>query len=159
MTPPNPAALHHTAFVVRDLEKTAKALKTSLGIGPWNIWTLEPTELKVRDVASRQSFKIGLATIGGGTYELISPVTGSGLYDEQLATKGEGFHHTCLAYQAVEDLRAVKSALVAEGREVIQEGGMGDVFEFVYIMFPELGSAVELLYLDADKLPPPDAVI
>ena len=33
--------LHHTCFVVHDVEKTAAALAES-GIGPWGIWTIEP---------------------------------------------------------------------------------------------------------------------
>ena len=35
--------LHHTSFVVRDVEKTAQALSDSMGIGPWNVFTIEPT--------------------------------------------------------------------------------------------------------------------
>jgi hypothetical protein len=42
---------------------------------------------------------------------------------------------------------------------LIQEGSAGDVFDFGYSLFPEIGSAVEVLYLDAAKLPPPEAVI
>jgi hypothetical protein len=33
--------LHHTGFVVRDVEKTAAKLAES-GIGPWGVWTIEP---------------------------------------------------------------------------------------------------------------------
>lgn len=39
--------LHHTCFVVHDVEKTAKALAESLSIGPWSIWTIEPTEATI----------------------------------------------------------------------------------------------------------------
>jgi hypothetical protein len=42
---------------------------------------------------------------------------------------------------------------------VIQEAWAGDVFDFAYVQFPEIGSVVELLYLDASKLPPPEAGI
>ncbi len=159
MSLPKPAALHHTCFVVRDLARTARALSASLGVGPWNSWTLEPAELKVRGKDAPASFKIALATVGGGTYELISPHKGASLYEEQLATTGEGFHHTCLLYSTIEDLRAAKAALVKEGREVLQEGGTSGVFEFAYFVFPELGSPVEVLHLNAEKLPPPDMVI
>ena len=40
--------LHHTCFVVRDVERTAAALAQS-GIGPWGVWTIEPTASTVRD--------------------------------------------------------------------------------------------------------------
>ena len=42
-----PVALHHTCFLVRDLEGTAQRLSDALGIGPWNIWTITPAECAV----------------------------------------------------------------------------------------------------------------
>jgi hypothetical protein len=56
-------------------------------------------------------------------------------------------------------VRKAKADLLRQGRELIQEGSAGDVFDFSYFLFPEIGSAVELLYLDAAKLPPPEAVV
>lgn len=159
MPVPSPAAIHHTCFVVRDLEQTARTLSKSLGVGPWNFWTLEPAVMRVRGKDARVSFRLALATVGGGTYELITPHAGTGLYDEHLDQHGEGFHHTCLVYSTLEALRAAKAALVAEGREMIQEGGTDGVFEFAYFAFPEIGSAVEVLYLDPSQLPPPELVI
>jgi hypothetical protein len=105
------------------------------------------------------SFRVALATVGGGTFELVAPDSGPSVYDEHLAAHGEGFHHTCLVYASLEELRAAKAELLRQGREVIQEAGAGDAFEFAYFAFPEIGSAVEVLYLDPAQLPPPDAVI
>jgi hypothetical protein len=113
----------------------------------------------VRGRESRFSFRVAMATVGGGTYEVIAPHTGSSVYDEHLAEYGAGFHHTCLVYPTLEAVRAAKAELVREGREMIQEGSAGDVFDFSYFAFPEIGSLVELLYLDAAQLPPPEMVI
>jgi hypothetical protein len=143
MTMPPAAALHHTCFLVRDLEGTAQAL----------------TECRVRGQAGSFSFRVALATVGGGTFELITPHTGNSVYDEHLAEHGEGFHHTCLVYPTIEALRAAKAELLRQGREMIQEASAGDVFDFGYFVFPEIGSTVELLYLDAAQLPPPEKVI
>jgi len=159
MAIPVPAAMHHTCFLVRDLEGTAQRLADSLGIGPWNIWTIEPAESTVRGQASSFSFRVAMATVGGGTFELITPRSGRSVYDEHLEAHGEGFHHTCFVYSSMEALREAMAELVAQGRESIQEGGTGDVFAFGYYRFPEIGSAVELLYLDASKLPPPEVVV
>jgi hypothetical protein len=52
-----------------------------------------------------------------------------------------------------------KAELLRQGREVIQEASAGDVFDLSYFIFPEIGSVVELLYLDAAQLPQPEAVI
>lgn len=98
-------ALHHTCFLVRDLEGTARRLSDSLGIGPWNIWTITPAECKVHGQVSPFSFRIALATVGGGTFELASPQTGRSVYDEHLEAHGESFHHTCLVYPSLEAVR------------------------------------------------------
>ncbi len=159
MTMPSPAALHHACFLVRDLEGTAQRLADTLRIGPWNIWTITPAECRVHGKSSPFSFRVALAQVGGATFELISPHSGASVYDDHLAKHGEGFHHTCLVYPTMETMRRAKAELLRQGRELIQEGSAGDVFDFGYFLFPEIGSAVELLYLDASQLPPPEAVI
>lgn len=159
MSIPAPAALHHTCFVVRDLESSARALSNSLGIGPWNVWTITPAESRVHGNVSPFSFKVALTAVGGGTYELVSPHTGTSVFDEHLEQHGDGFHHTCLVYPTLEAVRAAKAELLRQGREMIQEASAGDVFDFGYFMFPEIGSLIEVLYLDVAKLPPPEMVI
>ena len=156
---PVPAALHHTCFLVRDLESTAQRLSDALGIGPWHVWTITPAESKVHGQPTPCSFRIALTAVGGGNFELVSPHGGRSGFEEWLTEHGEGFHHTCLMYSSLEDLRAAKAELLRQGRELIQEGGSGDVFDFGYFRFPEIGSLVEVLYLDPARLPPPDKVI
>lgn len=159
MTTPLPAAFHHTCFLVRDLEGAAQRMADAVGVGPWNIWTIAPTVCRVRGKDASFTFRVALATVGGGTYELIAPHTGRSVYDEHLEQHGEGFHHTCLVYPSLQAVREVKAQLLRQGRELVQEGSGGDVFEFGYFRFPEIGSLVEVLYLDATKLPAPEAVI
>ncbi|MCM2269971.1 MAG: VOC family protein [Thermoanaerobaculia bacterium] len=159
MPMPTPVALHHTCFLVRDLEGTAQRLADALGVGPWHLFTIVPTASEVRGEPSPFSFRVALATVGGGTFELVAPHTGRSVFDELLERHGAGFHHTCLVYASLAEVRAAKAELLRQGRELIQAASAGDVFEFGYFAFPEIGSAVELLYLDAARLPPPDAVI
>jgi methylmalonyl-CoA/ethylmalonyl-CoA epimerase len=159
MAGPKPAAFHHTCFLVRDLEGTAQRLSDSLEIDLWNIWTIEPAHCMVHGQESPFSFRVALATVGGGTFELITPHSGRSVYEEHLERHGEGFHHTCLVYPSLEAVQQAKAELLRQGRELIQEGSAGDVFDFAYFLFPEIGSAVEVLYLDASKLPPPEAVV
>lgn len=159
MSLPRAAALHHTCFLVRDLEATATALSASLGIGPWAVYTIVPSASKVRGREQPFTFRVALCTVGGGTFELVTPASGPSVYDEFLERHGDGFHHTCLVYATLDELRAAKRALVAEGRELIQEGSRDDLFEFAYFQFPEIGSAVEVLYLDGAKLGAPEKVL
>ncbi len=156
---PSAAAFHHTCFLVRDLEGTAQQLADSLNVGPWNVWTITPTHGTVHGESCPFSFRVALATVGGGTFELITPHSGQSVYDELLATRGEGFHHTCFTYSSIAEAREAKAELLRQGREMIQEGGSGDFFDFAYFHFPEIGSAIEVLYLDASRLPAPEAVI
>jgi methylmalonyl-CoA/ethylmalonyl-CoA epimerase len=159
MAIPAAAAFHHTCFLVRDLERAAQRLADDLGIGPWNIWTIAPDTCRVHGQASPFSFRVALATVGGGTFELITPLSGRSVYDEHLAQHGEGFHHTCLVYPSLAAVREAKAELRRQGRTLIQEGGTGDLVDFAYFLFPEIGSAVEVLYLDLAKMPPPERVI
>ncbi|HVD88473.1 MAG TPA: hypothetical protein VNB91_06230, partial [Jatrophihabitantaceae bacterium] len=61
--------LHHTSFVVHDVEKTAAALGES-GIGPWGVWTIEPAATTVRGREVPFSFRIAFASVGDSNFEL-----------------------------------------------------------------------------------------
>ena len=159
MAIPTAATLHHTGFLVRDLEAAARRLSDARGIGPWNVWTIAPTYCMVRGKPSPFTFRAALATVGTGTFELIAPHTGRSVYDDYLEEHGEGFHHTCLMYPTLDAVREAKAEARRQGLEIIQEGSADDVFDFAYVVFPEIASLVELLYLDPSKLPPPEAVI
>ena len=149
--------LHHTCFVVRDVERTAAALAKSLGIRPWGVWTIEPAAGTVRGREASFTFRIALAAVGGASYELLAPLSGESVYDEHLAEKGEGFHHTCIAYASREALQAAKAELTRRGRELVQSGDLGPGGEFCYFAVPETGALLELLY--TTELPPPEATI
>jgi len=151
------AHMHHTCFVVRDLEKAARQLADSLSIKPWNVWTIEPEECTVHGENVPYSFRVALAQAGGSSYELIEPVSGESAYIEHLETRGQGFHHTCLTYESLEELQRAKESLLKEGREMIQTGSLGEAGEFCYFHVPEVGAFFELLYLK--ELPPPEMTI
>jgi hypothetical protein len=159
MEMPAPARLDHACFVVEDLDSTAQSLSRALGIGPWNVWTLEPAESKVHGVEQRFSFRMALCQVGEAAYELVSPVSGSSVYREHLDLRGNGLHHTCLVYDSIESVRVAKAGLVSQGRDLLQEASTDDLFDFAYFAFPEIGSAVELLFVDLAKMPAPEAVI
>ena len=152
-----PAALHHTCFLVRDLEGTAQRLSDALGIGPWNIWTI--TRRSAGSAAGEPFVPRRVASVGGGTFELITPHSGRSVFEEHLEEHGESFHHTCLIYPSLEAVREAKAEFRRQGRELVQEASGGDVFDFSYFRFPEIGSLVEVLYLDPAKLPAPEGVI
>ncbi len=139
--------LHHTCFVVHDVEKTATTLAETLGIGPWGVSTIEPSTSTVRGREVPFSFRIAIAPIGNSSYELLAPLTGESIYVEHLEKNGEGFHHTCIAYPSHEALREAKAELTRQRRELVQSGDFGEAGEFCYFDIAETGSLLELLYL------------
>ncbi len=150
------ATLHHTCYVVHDVEKTAAALAKT-GIGPWSVWTIEPGATTVRGREVPFSFRVAFASAGGSNFELLAPLEGESIYVGHLEANGEGFHHVCMAYASREAMQEAKSELVGQGREIVQSADMGELGEFCYFHMLEIGSLLELLYLT--ELPPPEKTI
>ena len=148
--------LHHTCFVVHDVERTAAALGES-GIGPWDIWTIEPAATTVRGRDVPFSFRVALASVGSSSVELVAPHEGASIIVDHLKENGEGFHHTCIAYSSREAMREAKAELVRQGREIVLNADLGELGEFCYVEMPELGALLELLYVT--ELPPPEKTI
>lgn len=149
-------SLHHTCWVVRDIEKAARALADSLSI-EWGVWTIAPDSCTVHGQEVPYSFRVAVAQVGDSNFELIQPLEGRSVYVEHLEDHGEGFHHTCFIYPSREAMYAARDELAAQGRAMIQSGDLGAAGEFYYFHMPENDSALEVLYLT--ELPPPELVI
>lgn len=148
----NTGTFHHTCFVVNDIEKTAEALANSLSV-QWRIWTVEPTAGTVHGQDVHFSFHAAFAKVGEVYFELVAPRSGESIYVEHLKTKGEGLHHTCIAYPSLDAMRQAKDELMKQGRVIIQSAVLGELGEFCYFDIPETGAILELLYLK-EELPP-----
>jgi len=149
-------SLHHTCWVVNDVEKAAQSLADSLSI-QWGLWTIEPAVCVVHGENVPYTFKVAIAQLGDSNLELIEPLDGRSVYVEHLETKGEGFHHSCIIYPSREALRSARDELAGQGREMTQSGDLGEAGEFCYFHMPENDAALELLYLS--QLPPPESTI
>ncbi len=152
----NKGTLHHTAFIVSDIEKSAQALADSLSI-QWNLWTIEPIASTVHGRDVPFTFRAAIAQVGDSNLELVAPHTGESVYVNHLKTKGEGFHHTCVAYPSFDALIAARDELLKQGRTMIQSASLGDIGAFYYFDMIETGAVLELLYLKA--LLPPEKTI
>jgi len=149
--------LHHTCFIVDDVEKAARKMKDSLSIKPWGIWTITPEDCEVRGEKVPFSFRVAIAPVGKANFELIQPLSGKSVYADRLSADGPGFHHTCIAYPSLEEMHSAKKELLKQGRELVQSASLGKLGEFCYFELPEIGACLELLYLTA--LPRPDKTI
>jgi catechol 2,3-dioxygenase-like lactoylglutathione lyase family enzyme len=146
-------------LVVKDSEATARRYWKEFGIGPWRFYTLDPSNtpgMSFRGKPVKHAFRAALASIGDVTLELIEPLTGSSVYAEHLATRGEGLHH--LAF-AVEDYDGACEYLRSHGYDEVQRGRPFDVNDYSYFdTSPALRFIMELCSEEApDKpFPPPE---
>ena len=147
------ALLHHSCFLVYDLEKSAQKLADALST-TFHFWTIEPQTCTVRGKASPFSFRIALADMGDATIELLTPRTGYSVYYDHLREKGEGFHHCCLVYPTLAEMQKAKESYEARGFEMIQHAETPETFEFCYFDLTEAKLIMELLYLSG--LPDPE---
>ncbi len=94
-------AAMQVAMVVRDMEAAMKRHWDVFKIGPWDIYTFDPS--KVQDYTYRgkpatHSCLIAVTWMGDTQLELMQPLTGYSIYDEHLERRGEGLHHVKFYY-------------------------------------------------------------
>ncbi len=150
------ATLHHSCFLVNDMEKSASALAKSLAV-QWNLWTIEPKKCTLHGQEVSCSFRIALASAGNASLELVTPVSGSSIYKEALAKNGEGFHHICYSYDNPAKMREARQQLQDSGHQLLQSASTEGAFDLCYFQLPEAGLVLELLHLQ--NLPDPEKQI
>jgi methylmalonyl-CoA/ethylmalonyl-CoA epimerase len=149
-------------LVVKDSEATARRYWEEFGIGPWRLYTLDPSNtpgLTFRGKPVQHAFRAALARIGDVTLELIEPLSGASVYTEHLATHGEGLHH--LAF-AVDDYDQTHEQLTSRGYAELQHGRPFDVNEYSYFdTTPTLKFITELYSEEAPEkpFPPPERTV
>ena len=120
------------AMVVRNLDAAMKRHWDDFGVGPWDIYTFDPS--KVRDYTCRgkpatYSCLIAVAWRGEIQLELMQPLTGRSIYDEHLERRGEGLHHIKMYYA---DCKKAVADFTRRGYPVIQSGRFDDD-EYYYL--------------------------
>ena len=83
------------ALVTRDVNRTMAGL-WALGIGPWKVYTFDPSNTTNQTYRGRPSpftLKVCFAEMGGVMWELMEPVSGDTIFSDFLDRHGEGIHH------------------------------------------------------------------
>lgn len=130
--------------VVRDLDRAMKQYER-LGIGPWQAFTLDPSnmrELKVRHQRVDFSMRVAFARIGDFQWELIQPLDERSIYSEFLKEHGEGLHHVAFH---VDDFGRTVEFFRENGVGLLQSGqapGLG----FAYLDTTEKLSFIAEIY-------------
>ena len=144
--------------VVNDLDKAMARYWDEFGIGPWQVYTLEPPTLENMTVHERPqpySMRLALAQAGPLQWELIQPLTGPDIYSEFLAQHGEGIHHVSFS---VADYDKALETLQKRGVEILMGGSWRGASYSYMGTEKSLGTIVELVKLSPDfQMPPPEA--
>ncbi len=130
--------IDQVGVVVKDLEKTIAYYTSVLGLGPFRQMDPTFTNVTLRGKPVEFKGKFAFAKMGAVSLELIQVVKGATIYDEFLATKGEGLHHLgCY----VSDLDAEVKKCREAGIEVLQSGNAGSS-KFAYMDTEKIGGII-----------------
>ena len=154
-------SIDQVAVVVRNLDAAMDAYLAQ-GIGPWDVYTYGPHRMPRMTFRGREQsyvMKLALAQVGETMYELIESVEGPNIYDEFLATHGEGLHH--LGY-GVPDIEAEIQRMAGDGIALLRSGhGFGLDGDGAYAYFDTestLGCIIEAIEFPR-QMPPPERVV
>jgi len=133
------------AHVVRDIDNAMKFYWETFRLGPWGVYRFAPPDMRestVRGQPSEITYLVAVTDFRAGVQmELMQPLTGRSIYDEQLERKGEGLHHLKLHYS---DCQAALARYADQGIQVIQSGKYDDD-EFYYLDTERIvGAVIEL---------------
>jgi catechol 2,3-dioxygenase-like lactoylglutathione lyase family enzyme len=146
------------ALVVRDLQASLETYVHEYGIGPWEIYEFNPsnvTGMVKDDEPAAYAMRIALAKLGGVMLELIEPLDDRSIYAEFLAERGEGLHHLGVGAR---DYGEALAALRAKGHSVLQ-GGTYNGVTFSYLSTDrDLGMITEIFDWPPGLTQEPDAV-
>ena len=132
------------AHIVRDIDAAMKRHWDIFRMGPWDIYTFDPT--KVHDYIYRgkpatHSCLIAVTWSGDTQFELIQPLTGYSIYDEHHEKHGEGLHHIKLFYA---DCKKAVADFTRRGYPVTQSGRFDDDEHYYLDTEKDFGYVIEL---------------
>ncbi len=149
---------HQLAFVVRDLDQAVRQWADNLGIGPWSVWTMRSPALKdmlYKGQVVEFGLRHALAWSGSLQFELVEPLEGPSIFNDQLDAIGEGFNHIGIV---VPDHPAAVADFIARGFTPLQSArgfGASEDGTFAYFQPPDgISTIVELISPPTVRFPP-----
>ncbi len=160
--------IDHVCVVTRDLERAVDAWAGRYGVGPWQVWTKDPSNMSA-SVAGRPAGHALRAAMGqiapGFRIELIEPLDDRGPYADSLAAHGGADHVHHVRFD-VADYDGVRERLEEAGVPVAQEeefagapGVAGRYRATYFATEDDLGLVVQIGSAPAGfEMPEPDRV-
>ena len=122
--------LNQVCIVVKgDIERVAENYWNILGIGPWDIFTLEPPTLFNESYLGKPAnygFRVGLCRCGPCELELIEPLQGDSMYKDFTVKHGDGLQHLQYLADTVDEARKHVQLFADMGFPLIMDGYFGD---------------------------------
>ena len=150
--------VRQVALVVPDVVAQATAWWEHLGVGPWNLFTLDGAALTSATYRGRPAaFRIrhAMAFSGEVMMELVQPIQGPSIWHEFLERQGAGLQH--IAFYP-DDFEVASAALAAEGWVPVATGdgfGRSRDGRFSYHEHPDVqGIIVEIVQVPTERFPP-----
>src|SRR3990172_10700136 len=84
---------------VRDLDEAMRTYWDEYGIGPWEVYELNPETVQdmIRDdEASEHAMRLAVTMIGNVQWELVEPLDDRSIYADFLREHGAGLHHVSM---------------------------------------------------------------
>jgi methylmalonyl-CoA/ethylmalonyl-CoA epimerase len=160
--------LNHVCVVTHDLDRAVSTWSERYGIGPWELWTKDASNMTA-EVAGRPTdfaMRVALCTIGRGVrVELIQPLDDRSPYAESLARHdgADHLHHIRLDVEGYDDAR--RDLLELGLHTVLDATFAGDVgvtsrVRATYLSTEaELGFLLEIADVPAGfAMPPPERI-
>lgn len=142
-------------IVVRDLDRAMKTYYERYGIGPWEIYEMNPDTVSALEKDERpaaHAMRVGLAMVGEVQWELIEPVDGPNIYSEWMDAHGEGLHHLGLGVRSYDD---TIDLVHARGGTILQSGNLQGAKYAYPSTEDDLGFVTEIFdFPDGTKLTP-----
>ena len=148
------------AVVVKDLDASVKKYWDGYGIGPWGIWTFDPSTVKDMSIRGQRvdyAMRVAIATIGDVMWELIQPLDDRSIYAEFLKKHGEGLHHILFEVDNFED---TVTLFRDKSIGVLQDGTWKGNIKYAYFDTEADLSTIAEIYTppaEGEEFPPPEA--
>ena len=146
------------AFVVPNVEQTAKNMTEKFGCGEWHFYTYGKPLVKRmtrKGKPAEYKMKVALGYIGDMRIELIEPLEGDTVYNEFVEKHGYGIHHLGVL---TDDMRASLKDAEDAGLEMTMDGagfGPDDDGHYAYLETEDLiGTTIELIERPKRRQPP-----
>jgi len=121
--------INQVALMVNDAKKVAEDYWKILGIGPWDIFTLEDPivfDETYRGKPTYYGYKVGLCQYGGLQLELIQPTVGDSMYSDFIKEHGEGLQHIQYLANTIDEAKKDIKLFAEHGCPLLMDGYFGD---------------------------------